>query len=184
LGADGTGKPLAEDAAMAAWRASYHALERQGAQIVEIDLPEMSTLRAATGVILSVEAAVCHAAGLRTHYHDFGDPCRVRLLGGFVYAATDLVLAQRIRRAVRRRWSAHFDRIDVLSMPSQPDVAPPLGEPASTKFTSPFNALGWPAISVPSATGPGGLPLATQIVGRPWDEAGVLRVARALERVR
>jgi len=182
LGADGTRKSLAGDAAMAAWRASCHALERGGAALVEIDLPEMSTLRAVNLAILNVEAATCHAAGLRAHYRDFGDPCRIRLLAGFGYGASDLVVAQRFRRAVRRRWSARFERIDVLSTPSQPDVAPPLGEMASTVFTSPFNALGWPAVSVPFATGPGGLPLATQLVGRPWDEAMVLRVARVLER--
>jgi aspartyl-tRNA(Asn)/glutamyl-tRNA(Gln) amidotransferase subunit A len=181
LGADGTGKSLAENAAMAAWRTSYHALERQGATVTEVDLPEMSAMRAVNLLILSVEAATCHAAGLRTRYRDFGEPCRTRLLAGFAYSATDVVTAQRFRRAVRRRWSAHFQRVDVLSMPSQPDVAPPLGEVASGKFTSPFNALGWPAVSVPFATGPGGLPLATQLVARPWDEATVLRAAYALE---
>jgi Asp-tRNA(Asn)/Glu-tRNA(Gln) amidotransferase A subunit family amidase len=52
---------------------------------------------------------------------------------------------------------------------------------ASVKFTSPFNALGWPAISAPFGVGAGGLPVATQLVGAPGREVTVLRAARALE---
>jgi aspartyl-tRNA(Asn)/glutamyl-tRNA(Gln) amidotransferase subunit A len=184
LGSDGTGKPLARDAAMAAWRASCFALERAGATLVEVDLPEMAALRAATFLILSAEAASYHAPGLRSRYTEYGERCRTRLLAGFAYDAGDLVGAQRLRRAVRERWGRLFETIDVLSTPSQPDVAPPLGERASVKFTSPFNALGWPAVSVPFAKGPGGLPLATQLVARARDEATLLHAARALETAR
>ncbi|MEX2472832.1 MAG: amidase family protein, partial [Gemmatimonadota bacterium] len=52
---------------------------------------------------------------------------------------------------------------------------------ASTRYTNPFNALGWPAVSVPYGAGKGGLPLGTQIAGKPWDDGTVLRVAAALE---
>jgi Asp-tRNA(Asn)/Glu-tRNA(Gln) amidotransferase A subunit family amidase len=52
---------------------------------------------------------------------------------------------------------------------------------ASTRYTNPFNALGWPAVSVPFGEGSGGLPFGTQIVGRPWADGEVLRVAAALE---
>jgi aspartyl-tRNA(Asn)/glutamyl-tRNA(Gln) amidotransferase subunit A len=181
LTADGSSSPLAETAALASWHRSCLSLERAGATLVEIDLPEMAVLRAANLLILGAEAATYHAAGLRSRYGDYGEPCRTRLLAGFAYSATDLAQAHRLRRAVRERWGALFGRIDALSTPSQPDVAPPLGEMASVKFTGPFNALGWPAVSVPFGTGPGGLPLATQLVGRRWDEATPLRVAQALE---
>lgn len=184
LGSDGTGEPLAEDAAMAAWRASCFALERGGATLVEVDLPEMAALRAASFLLLSAEAASYHAPALRTRYAEYGELCRTRLLAGFAYDAGDLVQAQRLRRAVRARWGRLFETIDVLATPSQPDVAPPLGERASVKFTSPFNALGWPAVSVPFAQGPGGLPLGTQLVARAWDEATLFRAARALEAAR
>jgi aspartyl-tRNA(Asn)/glutamyl-tRNA(Gln) amidotransferase subunit A len=48
---------------------------------------------------------------------------------------------------------------------------------------SPFNVTGHPALSVPVGLGRDGLPLAVQVVGRPFDEAGVLRVGRAVERM-
>jgi aspartyl-tRNA(Asn)/glutamyl-tRNA(Gln) amidotransferase subunit A len=184
LGDDGRRRALATDDALEQWRASLRALEAAGATLVDVDLPEMPTLRAVNFLVLSVEAATYHAPALRTRYGDYGEPCRSRLLAGFAYDATDFVQAHRFRSAARRQWSTVFDRVDVLSTPSQPDVAPPLGEMASVKFTSPFNALGWPAVSVPFGEGAGGLPLATQLVGAPWREDIVLGAARALEKVR
>ena len=47
--------------------------------------------------------------------------------------------------------------------------------------TAPFNATGHPAISVPVGLAPDGLPLSVQLVGRNFDEAGLLRIARAVE---
>jgi Asp-tRNA(Asn)/Glu-tRNA(Gln) amidotransferase A subunit family amidase len=181
LGEDGTGRALAGEEALAAWRGAVSALQAGGATLLEVDLPEMATLRAVNFLILSVEAAAFHAPSLRTRYADYGEPCRGRLLAGFAYEATELVQAHRFRALARDRWSDLFRSVDVLCMPSQPDVAPPLGAMASVKFTGPFNALGWPALSVPFGAGRGGLPLATQLVGAAGREDAVLRAARALE---
>jgi aspartyl-tRNA(Asn)/glutamyl-tRNA(Gln) amidotransferase subunit A len=46
-----------------------------------------------------------------------------------------------------------------------------------------FNVTGHPAISVPVGLSPKGLPLAVQVVGRYFDEARILQVARAIERL-
>jgi aspartyl-tRNA(Asn)/glutamyl-tRNA(Gln) amidotransferase subunit A len=73
-----------------------------------------------------------------------------------------------------------WDRVDMVSTPCQPDVAPALGVAASTRFTNPFNALGWPTVSAPFGYRDGDLPLGTQIAGKPWDDAGVLRVAAVM----
>ena len=52
---------------------------------------------------------------------------------------------------------------------------------ATLRFTRVFNLLGLPAVSVPCGMTSSGLPIGLQIVGRPFDEATVLRVARAFE---
>jgi aspartyl-tRNA(Asn)/glutamyl-tRNA(Gln) amidotransferase subunit A len=52
-----------------------------------------------------------------------------------------------------------------------------------TRFTNPFNALGFPALSVPCGF-VAGLPVGLQLVGPPFQEAMLLRVARAYERAR
>ena len=49
-------------------------------------------------------------------------------------------------------------------------------------LTMPFNVTGHPAMSVPTGKGEGGLPLSLQVVGRPFDEATVFRIGRAIER--
>ncbi len=49
-----------------------------------------------------------------------------------------------------------------------------------SRLTRPFNGLGLPALSVPCGFSSAGLPLAFQIVGRPFDEATVLRLGRRL----
>jgi len=46
----------------------------------------------------------------------------------------------------------------------------------------PFNVAGYPAISICSGFGEGGLPVAIQLVGKPFQEATVLRTADAFEK--
>jgi aspartyl-tRNA(Asn)/glutamyl-tRNA(Gln) amidotransferase subunit A len=55
--------------------------------------------------------------------------------------------------------------------------------PASIRYTAPWNLLGLPAVVVPSGFSREGLPVSIQLVGRRFDDATVLRLARAYERV-
>jgi aspartyl-tRNA(Asn)/glutamyl-tRNA(Gln) amidotransferase subunit A len=98
-----------------------------------------------------------------------------------MYGPRDYLAAQQARQTVRRRWEQHFEQVDLLSMPAHHDAAPKLGEGASTALMNQFNALGWPAITVPCGVNQAGLPLSIQLVGRAWDEATVLRAAQAVE---
>jgi aspartyl-tRNA(Asn)/glutamyl-tRNA(Gln) amidotransferase subunit A len=184
LTTDGGDPELGSPDAVAAWRHSTRALEDLGAEAVEIDLPDMHVLWRVSALTLAVEAATYHAGNLRTRYEDYGRFCRGRLLGAFAYGFEDLLKAQRVLRRIRQRWDRSWERIDVLSTPCQPTVAPALGVAASTRFTNPFNALGWPALSVPFGRGGDGvLPLGTQLAGRPWDDERVMAVAAALQHV-
>jgi aspartyl-tRNA(Asn)/glutamyl-tRNA(Gln) amidotransferase subunit A len=88
-----------------------------------------------------------------------------------------------------------FREVDLLVAPVIPEPALPWAEAKAgspgevarrmgrfSRLTRPLNALGLPALSLPCGTSPDHRPLAVQIVGRPFDEAGVLRLARACER--
>jgi aspartyl-tRNA(Asn)/glutamyl-tRNA(Gln) amidotransferase subunit A len=178
---DGTGKPLANDASLAAWHRANVALANQGAILVEIDLPESDPLRTVSGALLAMEAAVVHAPMMAAHLELYGPFPRGRLLRAFMYGAQDFMHAQAARQSVRQRWASIFGRVDVISTPAQPYSAPKLSEPGSVTFTNPFNVLGWPAISVPCGVDGTGLPLAIQLAGRAWDEATLLRAAQAVE---
>jgi Asp-tRNA(Asn)/Glu-tRNA(Gln) amidotransferase A subunit family amidase len=178
---DGSGGRLASDAASAAWRQGLAALEQAGAELVHIDLPELEPLRLLNSAILAMEASAYHHPNLRARLSDYGEFMRQRILAAFAYDPRAFVRAQQARAALRRRCDTIFERIDLLSTPSQPDVAPPLGSLGSLTFTAPFNILGWPAISVPAGVGAEGLPFGLQLVGKPWDEATVLQAARVVE---
>jgi aspartyl-tRNA(Asn)/glutamyl-tRNA(Gln) amidotransferase subunit A len=98
--------------------------------------------------------------------------------------------AQAVLERMRRELAAAFERVDVVVTPTSPGGAFGIGERTddplamylSDIFTTPASLVGLPAVSVPSGIDDRGLPLGFQVVGRPFDEATVLRAARAFER--
>jgi aspartyl-tRNA(Asn)/glutamyl-tRNA(Gln) amidotransferase subunit A len=88
-----------------------------------------------------------------------------------------------------------WGEVDVLAVPVIPEPAPPLAAALEgsleeitarhgrfSRLTRPFNGLGLPALGLPCGFSRAGLPLAFQLVGRPFDEAGVLRLGHAYQR--
>lgn len=179
---DGFDTPPEPEAA-AAWEAGLAALRDAGAEIVDLELPDLNDLRVVGSAIINLEAAAYHEPMLRERPEDFGEFVRDRLMVVFGYGPTALVRAQQARAALRARLDRLWERVDYLSTPALAYGAPPLGESrTNTRYSIPFNALGCPGIVVPVTLTGDGLPLAAQIVGRPWDDAGVLRLARVIER--
>src|SRR5436190_12862499 len=78
--------------------------------------------------------------------------------------------------------------LDIVLCASQTGEAPKIDEVpkwdtfAAPSFTMPFNVTGYPAITVCAGFGAGGLPVAIQLVGKPFAEATVFRVADAFEK--
>src|SRR5438128_757491 len=117
---------------------------------------------------------------------------RVMDAGKFIFA-TDFLKAQRLRRALTDQVRAAFEGVDVLATPTLPlcawDVSESHvqidGQPehvlhACWRFTYPWNLTGLPALSVPCGFA-AELPVGLQLVGRPFDEATVLRVGHAYQ---
>jgi aspartyl-tRNA(Asn)/glutamyl-tRNA(Gln) amidotransferase subunit A len=88
-----------------------------------------------------------------------------------------------------------FGEVDTLVLPVIPEPAPALDAVKAgtadeivarmgrfSRLTRPFNGLGLPALALPCGGAPDGRPLALQIVGRPFDEATVLRLGHAYQR--
>jgi aspartyl-tRNA(Asn)/glutamyl-tRNA(Gln) amidotransferase subunit A len=181
LGNDGSGRALANEDVMAAWKHGLSILESSGAELVEVDLPELQSLRSLNATILAIEAATFHLPMLRTRLADYGEYTRLRILAGLAYGPADFIRAQQGRLVLRHRCDKIFDRIDLLSTPTMSSEAPALGKPARIPLTSPFNLLGWPALSLPVGRSREGMPLGMQLIGKPWDEATVLLAAAIAE---
>ncbi len=96
--------------------------------------------------------------------------------------------AQRVRTLVRRDFQEAFGRVDLIVAPTTPNVAFKLGDKAdplqmylNDVFTIPVNLAGLPGLSVPAGFTDAGLPVGLQLIGRPFDESTLLRVAHAHE---
>ena len=93
--------------------------------------------------------------------------------------------AQKVRRLIKDDFDTVFQSVDALLTPATPTVAFPVGrkieDPVTNYlndvFTVPANLAGLPGISVPGGLTSDGLPLGLQVVGRPFDEAAIYRVA-------
>jgi aspartyl-tRNA(Asn)/glutamyl-tRNA(Gln) amidotransferase subunit A len=94
-----------------------------------------------------------------------------------------------VRALVAQDFTDAFERVDCILAPTAPSAAFAIGENSDDPvamylndvFTVPANLAGLPAISVPAGLSADGLPLGLQIIGRAFDEEGVLRVADVLE---
>jgi aspartyl-tRNA(Asn)/glutamyl-tRNA(Gln) amidotransferase subunit A len=97
--------------------------------------------------------------------------------------------AQKVRTLIRRDFTHAFERADVLLLPTTPGSAFRLGEKVedplamylSDIFTLPASLAGVPALSFPAGFSSAGLPVGLQVIGRPFEEEAILRVARAHE---
>jgi len=100
----------------------------------------------------------------------------------------DYVQAVRRRRELRAELQAAMQGLDVVLTATQPteaakiDAVPKWDLFTAPSFTMPFNVAGYPAISVCAGFGAGGLPVAIQLVGKPFQEPTLFRVADAFEK--
>jgi len=128
----------------------------------------------------------------RRHRHDFGLTTRLMLANIRAMRSSDYVEAQRIRTRAIKHFRAALDRADVIATPTTPVTAPEITKHAFLdiesnvgrvfeimRFTNPANLTGLPAISIPSGYDGHGLPVGLQLIGRPWDESMLLRLAYA-----
>jgi aspartyl-tRNA(Asn)/glutamyl-tRNA(Gln) amidotransferase subunit A len=167
------------------------AMERLGAPVVEIDVPEIELQAACRNTIAFAEASCYHERNIRTRPQDYGEDTRELLRLGLLIPATDYLAATRVRRRIVRAFRKAFESIDVLVTPAAPTGAPPIGAPVLEtgedlrsgllRLAGPFNTVGFPAISIPCGFTEQGLPIGLQLAAAPRNEALLLRVARAFE---
>lgn len=143
--------------------------------------------------IRRAEATAFHRRWLETSPELYGEDVRALLELGKDVLAVDYVNALNARPSFIERFTASMNKFDLLAVPTTCAPAPKIGQAkvelggrsvevyaALNRLTLPFNYVGFPAVSVPSGM-VDGLPVGVQLIGRLFDEAGVLRLANAYE---
>jgi Asp-tRNA(Asn)/Glu-tRNA(Gln) amidotransferase A subunit family amidase len=167
-------------------QAAIDVLVGAGARLVEVTVPDVEISSEVITLIVGVEAALIHQAEMAARAHDYTEDTRDRLVAGAAIPGTAYVDALHRRRRIVAGFQSALSEVDILATPTLPVTAPPYGSvpgevmPILSRLTAPLNAAGLPGLAVPCGFAEG-LPISMQLVGRPFDEATVLRAGEAYQ---
>jgi aspartyl-tRNA(Asn)/glutamyl-tRNA(Gln) amidotransferase subunit A len=191
-----TSGPETHPQVRAAVETATRRLATLGATVGEVSLPLIPLSGAAFMALADSEGAGLHARWLRERPGDYDAGTRRRLLSAGLLPATLLHQASRARTLIRRQVLDALREHDALVAPMAHTAAPPIAAgraPITSRadvgprfftrrcYGSPASLAGVPALSVPCGFSESGLPIGLQVIGRPFDEATILRVAHAYE---
>jgi aspartyl-tRNA(Asn)/glutamyl-tRNA(Gln) amidotransferase subunit A len=168
--------------------AALDTFRELGAEIREVQLSPLQDWHACGSLISIVERGAAYEEWARTRLHDFGERMRSRLMLSAFVSGLDYLQAVRRRRELRDELRVAMADLDLVLTAVFAAEAPKIDDVPKwdvfqqPSFMMPFNVAGYPAMSVCSGFGAGGLPVAIQLVGKPFQEASVLRVADAFEK--
>jgi aspartyl-tRNA(Asn)/glutamyl-tRNA(Gln) amidotransferase subunit A len=157
-------------------------------EVREIRLAPLQDYATCTRIIIRCEAFAIHRRWLAERPGDYGNLARQRILDGAAVSAADYIDAQRLRDRLTRRTLEVFAGLDAaltassLDPPCRIDDADACARLYPRQARQPFNVTGQPAMAIPAGFTQDGLPLSLQLIGLPWQEAMLYRIARAYER--
>ena len=168
--------------------AALQRLRQRGAEIVDLEIPELSEAAAAHGAIVSAAAFRAHA-GVPDDVRAGYDPGTAEFLAGAAQVgraeeAAALAARARVRAAVDDAFTAHG--LDAMVSPTLALGPIPLSEfdpgthlPQYCRLTMPLNLTGHPAVSVPCGTDE--QPVGLQLIGPMWADAELLQLAALVD---
>ncbi|MEV6750844.1 amidase [Streptomyces sp. NPDC051214] len=176
-------------------RRAIGQLQELGAELVEVEIPLARYLQATQWGLMVPEATANHERTVRSVPDLYTAEVRVLLEAGELVSAGDYLRAQRARALMREAWAEMLGRVDVIAAPAVPMTAAKAGQEsvewadgtaeavsdAYVRLSAPANITGVPALTLPVGQDRAGLPIGMQLMGRPHDEATVLRVGHAYE---
>jgi aspartyl-tRNA(Asn)/glutamyl-tRNA(Gln) amidotransferase subunit A len=169
-------------AILAAWREALVVLKEAGATLHEVEIPDLALAHEEAWVILYAELASAQESKFGT-MDLFDSGTRDRITRGRKTSASDYLRALRRRPLVQKALLDAMSSVDVLVTPGVGAEAPfldtitvmvdgtrfPMYE-VTPRNTMIFDLTGFPALMLPSGTGQNRLPIAIQIVARPFDD--------------
>jgi aspartyl-tRNA(Asn)/glutamyl-tRNA(Gln) amidotransferase subunit A len=168
-------------------------VEEFGCKIAEFEFPYVAEITSAYRAIVLSEASSFHEITLSKRATELGEDSRQFLDAGLFIPATTYIKAQRIRAWVFEETQKLFRKFDAIVTPTLPMVAPEvkalptdlterrrkISSPMS-RYVSPFNLTGLPAISIPCGF-TNGLPVGAQLISKAFDEITLFRIGYAYQ---
>jgi len=159
-----------------------------GAQVEKLDISWLEGLALANSQITQADGAAYHHKRLTEHPDWFGADVLQRLQTGSALGSREYALARMTQAEGRRRFEIFVEKFDILLLPTTPITAPLIEKTGAieaarqlTRFTSPFNLTGLPALAVPCGFTSTGLPVSLQIVSKHWGEGKLLQASFSYE---
>ena len=119
-----------------------------------------------------------------THRRELIDPGIAELLDdGRAISRADYLAAKAHAEACRQSFAADIEGVDLLMVPGALGEAPKVSSTGHNQFIGMWTPLHGPNVSVRAGTGPTGLPLGVQLIGRRGDDAAHLLRARRIEEI-
>ncbi len=185
---------LQDEAVLAAWRAALAVFKGLGARLVPMDLGDLGTAHTDGYCIMMCELASLQEPDL-DRIDAFDPGTRARIEQGLRFSATEYLRALRRRPLVMERVARAMESVDVLITPGIGSEAASLedmtvsvnGARHPLQLVLPHNTMifddtGLPALMLPAGQGSSGLPVAIQVVGKPFDDALCLSLGSAFQR--
>ncbi len=174
--------------------AALEVLEGCGAEIIEIDVPDIDHAAAAALAIYLAEATAYHEDTIALTPELYSDSVRGFLELGEQLLAKDYLRAQRYRTLLGKTLEGLFTTVDVMATPATPITATEIGQTgvdindthdsvfaALLRNTEPFNLTGLPAVVAPCGIDVAGMPVGLQIVAPAFCEGRALNVIHAFQ---
>ncbi len=182
-----------DDEVRAALEAAIRTFGELGATVVDVEIPGVEEVILPLFAIVQAEALDIHAESLAKRRSDIGADV-LALLDQPVPTSIDLARGLRASYLLVEKMRRALEGVDVLVTATTPIPAVRFGQEtvllggredptifAMIVCTAPFNATRLPALSLPCGFTKSSLPIGLQIVGRPFDEATVLRTGASYE---
>jgi aspartyl-tRNA(Asn)/glutamyl-tRNA(Gln) amidotransferase subunit A len=173
-------------AVVAAWQDAAARLERLGAHVVAVRLPQWHfELATAATAIIGSEAYALHREAIEAPAQPIGDVFRERVRSATRLEVGGYAQALRLMGDRRRMFAEWFRDFEALLLPTVAIPAAPLDEidehgPIPAFLTRPANYLGLCALAMPAGLH-AGLPLGVQIIGKPFAERTILEIGKAYQ---
>lgn len=173
---------LADDEMNAAIDRTAEAVRAAGGTVVDVALPpSFETILNDHKRLISAGAALIHRERFRAAPETFLPKIREMIENGLQVPEEELPALKREQALARGELVSAMDGLDAVFCPATRGPAPDVSTTGDPSFNAPWSFTGLPVVSFPVATFEG-LPLCVQVVGRPFEEAALLRTCERIER--